>query len=141
MTSPTTGTKRGSSSEHSELSNVSNTRAVSQCPVGAKKLKTMSVIETVTDHFIGALDNRGKNTDVRGDAIVKLMQSSIGEAKLNRETMVSSFREESQAFRADLKKNAALRALTKIDLKEMSDAFQERAKKTLEDQISSVLEF
>ena len=69
------------------------------------------------------------------------MEENIQQSERNRAELKSVLEAQTEKLTSELQKNAALKALVKLDLLQMLDDFKERAKKKIEEEISSTLNF
>lgn len=109
-------------------------------PIGNKKQKAMAAIESKADEWFKKLATSTINNE-SNDAMLKMMKENLEEAKKNRDFLNEVLSSQTEKLTLQMKKSAALKALAKIDLSTMSASFQEKAKKKLEEEISSVLNF
>lgn len=127
--------EKNSSSESLDSEEVAHAR-----PVGNKKQKAIAAIESKADEWFEKISN-ATGTNETHQAILKMMEENVKQSKKNIEMLNETFTTQAEKITLQMQKSAAFRALTKIDLSTMPEAFQAKAKKKLEEEIASMLNF
>lgn len=116
-------------------------------PSGNKKQKALAALESKAGEWMSRLAN-GLNSNDSNKAMLDIMKENLEQSKKNREFLQDILQAQTSQLTAQLEKNAtqmqkkvALKALSKLDLNTMSLSFQEKAKKKLEEELGSILNF
>lgn len=112
-------------------------------PAGTKKQRTLVKLESKADEWFNKMQDAICSTESQNQSerILEVMEKSIDQSRKNCEFLQDVLQTQTEKFTLQLQKSTALKALSKLDMSSMSDNFQERAKRKLEEELSSILDF
>jgi hypothetical protein len=121
---------------------------VSSRPAGNKKARTLEAVAAKAEELFGNIGQRNEHQNAATQEMLRMMQANIEQSKRNCdvfkqvfETQTSKLTDSLMACSQQTAKTSALKALVKLDLSEMSSDFQAKAKKKIEQELESILEF
>lgn len=120
-------------------------------PIGNKKAKALAALESKADEWMEKIAG-ASNAQDNSQAMLDMIRENMEQSQKNREFLQTVFETQTNKLTMQLEKNAALKAaqmqkgvalkaLTKMDLSSMSTEFQQKARKKIEEEISSILDF
>jgi hypothetical protein len=150
----TTTSKRVSSTTHDSSQSATASEEsdtdikVSSRPVGGKKARTLEAVAAKAEQWFDQIRQGNESNIMTTKEMLRMIGANIEQSKKNCEafkevfeTQTSKLNDSLLSFSQQTAKTSALKALVKLDLSEMSSDFQAKAKKKIEEELSSILDF